>query len=244
MKMKAMVSDAIRYAAADWYNFFILGLVLFLIDHLVDLSAPPLIDSYFDVLLFIITLFLSLVELGYGFRMVEETVQGSKKPPSFHNPFNLFWHGVKESVIFTVYFIFPLIMSVISFFGFESFLGLDLSPIIVDYSLFIAVGLFFAFNIMFQGAVLNMAHHDGSLTSGFNMPMVFRKIRMVGLKNMFMISLITLLLIGILKGMIFDTFHEIPYLGHTLGDVISTVIITPFLIIFTTRLLGLIDVEK
>lgn len=244
MRMKDMVLDAMRYAAADWHNFFILGVVLFLADHLVDLSAPPLIDSYFDVILLILTLFLALVEVGYGFRMVEETVQGSQKPPSFHHPFNLFWHGVKESVILVVYFVLPLIMGFISLFEFENFLGIDFSPIIVDYSLFIAVTLFFAFNIMFQGAVLNMAHHEGSLASGFNMPMVFRKIRMVGLKNMLIISFITLFLIYILKQEIFDTLHALPYLNPIVGDVISTVIIAPFLIIFTTRFLGLMDVEE
>ena len=240
--MKGKISNALRYTASDWYNVLILGIILFLVDHIVDLNAPSLIEGY-DILILILVVFLSFIEVGYGFRIVEETVQGSSKPPSFHNPLDLLWHGVKESVILLLYFIVPLILVVMGISEFEYLLNLDLGSIIMRYALLFAIIFFLAFNIMFQAAVLNMAHHQGRITSAFNFPMVFRKIRLVGLKNMVLVSLITIAVLYIIKQVVFDTLHELPYLGPSLGDVISTVLIAPFLMIFTTRLVGLIDVS-
>lgn len=237
-----MLTDAMRYSVSKWYNILILGLILFLTDHIIDFNVPSMIGDMGDVLIVIIIIVLSFLEIGYGFRIVEETVQGSSKPPSFHHPLNLIGHGIRESVILLIYFIFPLILVVVGISEFETMFSLDFSPIIFEYALFIAIILFVCFNILFQGAVLNMAHHEGSLRSGFNLIMVFRKIRQVGLKNMLMISVITIVVIYILKQAIFDTLHGLPYLGTTVGDVLSTVLIAPFLILFTTRLLGLIDV--
>ncbi len=137
----------------------------------------------------------------------------------------------------------PLILVVMGISEFEYLLNLDLGSIIMRYALLFAIIFFLAFNIMFQAAVLNMAHHQGRITSAFNFPMVFRKIRLVGLKNMVLVSLITIVVLYIIKQVVFDTLHELPYLGPSLGDVISTVLIAPFLMIFTTRLVGLIDVS-
>jgi len=236
-----MLTDAMRYSVSKWYNILILGLILFLTDHIIDFNVPSMISGMGDVLIVSIIFILSFLEIGYGFRIVEETVQGSSKPPSFHHPLSLIGHGVRESVILLIYFIIPLILIVIGISEFETMFNLDFSPML-DYALFIAIILFVCFNILFQGAVLTMAHHEGSLRSGFNMIMVFRKIRQVGLKNMLMISFITIAVIYILQQAIFDTLHGLPYVGTTVGDVLSTVLIAPFLILFTTRLLGLIDV--
>lgn len=242
-----MLKDAINYAISDWRNFLVLGLILLLTDYLVDLNSPSIIEGFSDIIILIGVVFLSLVEIGYGFCIVEETVKGSQKPPSFHHPMNLFWHGVKESIILIVYFVTPLILVALGVFEFETISGIDFSPIIIEYYLLIAITLFICFNIMFQGAVLNMAHHEGSISSGFNISKIFKKIRMVGLKNMLLVSFITIIVLYIIKQAVFDTLHTLPYtlpyIGLSVGDVLSTVIVAPFLMIFTTRLLGLIDVQ-
>jgi hypothetical protein len=247
MKLNTIFKDAIRYTVSDWWNFLILGFILFLTDQIVDLSAPSIIGGLSDAVMIIVVVFLSLVEIGYGFRIVEETVKGSSKPPSFHHPLNLFWHGVKESIILLFYFVIPLIIIIMGVSEFEIISGLDFSPIISEYFLIFGLMIFLCFNVMFQGAVLNMANHGGSITSGFNIPKIVRKIRMVKLKNMLLISLITIIVLYIIKQIVFDTFHALPYalpfIGISVGDIISTVIIAPFLTIFNTRLLGLIDVK-
>lgn len=242
MELKAILNDATRFAVSDWYNFLVLGVILFLVDHLIDLSVPSLIDGVWDVILVLVIIFLSLIEVGYGFRIVEETVEGSTRPPSFHNLWNLFWHGIKESLVLFAYFIVPLILVVIGISEFVELINLDINPLITDYALVLAVIFFLCFNIMLQGAILTMAHHGGSIISGFNLPLVFKKIRKVGLKNMLIVSIITIVVLYIVKQIIFDTLHGLPYPGSILGEIIFTLIILPFLMIFSTRILGLIDV--
>ncbi|MDO5836268.1 MAG: DUF4013 domain-containing protein [Methanobacterium sp.] len=242
MELKVILNDATRFAVSDWYNFLVLGVILFLVDHLIDLSVPSLIDGVWDVILVLVIIFLSLIEVGYGFRIVEETVEGSTRPPSFHNLWNLFWHGIKESLVLIAYFIVPLILVVIGISEFVELINLDINPLITDYALVLAVIFFLCFNIMLQGAILTMAHHGGSIISGFNLPLVFKKIRKVGLKNMLIVSIITIVVLYIVKQIIFDTLHGLPYPGSILGEIIFTLIILPFLMIFSTRILGLIDV--
>lgn len=246
--MKAKISNALRYTASDWRNVLFLGLILFLTDYLVDLDAPSMIEGFSDIIILILVIFLSLVEVGYGFRIVEETVKGSRKPPSFHHPLNLFWHGVKESIILLFYFVMPLILVIMGVSEFEVISGIDFDPLIMEYYLLFGIVLFLCFNIMFQGAVLNMAHHEGKITAGFNMLKVFGKIRMVGLRNMLMVSVITIIVLYIIKQAVFDTLHALPYvlpyIGISVGDILFMIIIAPFLTIFTARLLGLIDVDE
>jgi len=248
MKLKSIIKDSTRYAVSDWRNFLVLGVILFLTDHLIGLDNFSTFDGAFGSLIIIgliiiFLLFLSFLEVGYGFRIVEETVQGSTRPPSFHHPLNLFTHGVKESVILIVYFILPVILFILVFAGLVDMTGLDFGPMNTYITIIIAAIFFLCFNITMQGAILTMAHHEGSLRWGFNLPQVFRKIRRVGIGNMLVVSLITIAVLIIVRSVLFDTLHGIPYLGSTVGDVIATVLVAPFLMIFTTRLLGLIDVS-
>ncbi|EKQ55269.1 MAG: hypothetical protein B655_0418 [Methanobacterium sp. Maddingley MBC34] len=246
MKLKSIVKDSTRYAVSDWRNFLVLGVILFLTDHLIELDNFSTFDGTFSSLIIIgliiiVLLFLSFLEIGYGFRIVEETVQGSTLPPSFHHPLNLFTHGVKESVILIVYFILPVILFILGLAWLVEMTNLDFGPLNLSLTILIAAIFFLCFNITMQGAILTMAHHEGSLRWGFNLPHVFRKIRRVGIGNMLLVSLITIAVLIIVRSVLFDTLHGIPFLGSTVGDVIATVLVAPFLMIFTTRLLGLID---
>ncbi len=241
--MITTIKNALKFAASDWYNILFLGVILFLIDYLIDFDSPSIIGDVYDVIILISVIFLSFIEVGYGFRIVEETVKGSIKPPGFRSPLNLFKHGVKESLVLLIYFILPLLVIFIVIIGFGLFLEDDSSLLAMAYQILILLVFFTIFNILLQAAILNMAHHNGSLRFGFKMELLIRKIRQVGLKKMLVVSFITILLTYFIKQAIFDTLHELPYVGSTLGDFISLVIIAPFLLIFTTRLIGLLDVQ-
>jgi len=247
MKFQEMLKDSVKYSLSNWYNILILGFILFLLDHIIDsdfnFTFGDGSEIFIAVVMVMVIVILSFMEIGYGFRIVEETVKGSRSPPSFRHPFNLISHGIKESIILIAYFIIPLILVILGVSGVETYLNFDFS-FIMDYAIAMAVIFFILFNLMFQGAVLTMAHHEGSLRSGFNIIKVFRKIKQVGFLDMIFISIITIIVIYILKQAIFDTLHGLPYIGSTVGDVLATVIIAPFLLLFNTRLLGLVDVDE
>jgi hypothetical protein len=244
MKLGSMFKDCTRFVALNWYNVLLLGFILFLTDHVSIFNAQSSFKGLFDILAIIVVGGLFFVEMGYGCRIVDETVHGSCKPPSFHHPLNLLWEGIKESVVFVAYFIVPLILITVGISELAIFLEFDINPIVAEYSLVISIVFFVIFNIMLQGAILNMAHHEGSILSGFNLPQIFRKIRLVGLKNMIMVSFIIILVIYIFQNAVFDTLHAFPFPVSTVGDAIIPFIVIPSLIIFTARLLGLIDVEE
>ncbi|HOI40423.1 MAG TPA: DUF4013 domain-containing protein [Methanobacterium sp.] len=243
MKLSSMFKDCARFVVSNWYNVLFLGFILFLTDVSI-FNVQSSFKGLLEILTIIIVAVLFFVEVGYGCRIVDETVQGSSKPPSFHHPQNLLWEGMKECVVFTTYFIVPLILITLGISEIATFLEFDINSIVTKFSLLISILFFVALNIMLQGAILNMAHHGGSIISGFNIPQIFRKIRMVGLKNMIMVSLIIMLGIGVFGNAVPDTFHGFPFPFSTLSEVIITFIVLPSMIIFTARLLGLIDVEE
>lgn len=245
-KLKFLLKDAAYFALSDWRNFLILGLILLLVDHTMEFYSGFTGHNVLDILLFVtilgVLIFLSFVEIGYGFRIVEETVKGSTNTPGFHHPLDLFIHGIKESLILIVYFVLPLIIFILGIFGLTDLLGFGsqkMSLLIIGLLIFLV-----CFNIIMQGAILTMAHHGGSIRWGFNLPQVFKKIKMVGLRNMFLVSIITVVVLTLIREITFDALHEIPYLGSTVGELIGTVLIVPFILIFATRLLGLIDVTE
>ena len=83
--LKIILKDAASYALSDWRNFLILGLILLLADHAMDLYSASTGNSVLDILILAsivgVVILLSFIEIGYGFRIVEETVEGSTRPP-------------------------------------------------------------------------------------------------------------------------------------------------------------------
>ncbi|MDP3066458.1 MAG: DUF4013 domain-containing protein [Methanobacteriaceae archaeon] len=192
-----------------------------------------------------------LFETGYVFKILEETVHGSLKPPQFNRFSSLILHGVKESIVTILYFSIPLILFFIGLDLFSSylelglgalndFLGLDvgqLNSMVFLGAIFI---MFSAVSIIFQGVLLNMAHNNGTIHSAFNFLQILSRLKKIGFKRLFFIYAITAVLLIVLKNILFDTLHQLPIVG----DIILTLIITPYLLILTTRMLGLIDVSN
>lgn len=250
MKLVHIIKDSSRYAAAAWHNVILLGILLFLADYLFDVDTG-LIDGVVDLVLVLVAIFLFLLETGYAFRILEETVHGSVKPPQFNRFSSLLFHGVNESIVTILYFLIPFILLFIGLDLLSSYLELALESVndflglgIDQFTSMIFFGVVFimvlALPIIFQGVLLNMAHNNGTIRSAFNFQQIMSKLKKIGFKRLFFIYIITAALLIVLKNILFDTLHQLPIVG----DVILTLIIAPYLLIFTTRMLGLIDVPS
>lgn len=90
--------------------------------------------------------------------------------------------------------------------------------------------------LVYQATELNMADHHGTIKSAFDLKRIVRKVRAIGLKNLFFIYLLTVVFAALVEITISDT-KTIPYVG----DYISSFIVAPFLLIFIARTLGLIN---
>jgi hypothetical protein len=90
----------------------------------------------------------------------------------------------------------------------------------------------------FPAVLLYRAYNNGDFRSSFDFRMIYDKIRAVGLKRLIVVYLGLFLVVSIVKTVLSNGVVEnIPLLG----ELISDLIIAPYLLIFTTRVLGLID---
>ncbi|QUH23071.1 DUF4013 domain-containing protein [Methanobacterium alkalithermotolerans] len=236
MNIKEMFLDSSRYAASDWTKFISLGILFVLTDFLDRLSLEK---SFLDWiwLVFLVWIILFFIQAGYIFRIIEFSVKGHDQLPHFNNLKNLFQHGVKDSVVFTIYLSFPLIFFLI-------FLIADSSNWTVE--VFSNNELLFwvltagslIFFILFQGAILNMAHHEGRFRSAFNFKEIYLRIKRVKIQKFVITCILTGIIIWLLEPFFLeDVAHSIDY---PLGAIID-VIIAPYLAILTSRFLGIMD---
>lgn len=237
MNFKDLIIDSLRYTTSDWTKVIFLGFVLLIADMVNEISVSgPLADVIDDI--FILTGFLlGILGAGYIFRILSETVRGSKVLPPFYRPAELFLHGIRELTVTTIYFVLPFLLIIPAMGALDKILG---SPNIetVFWLLFSGIILGSIIYIIYQAALLNMAHHQGSIWSAFHFRKIFKKIRIIGLKNMLLVFFLTMILVMVVKSNLSDTFHLLPY---NLGDAISSLLVAPSILIFTIRILGLID---
>ncbi len=271
MKFKHLIQDSVRFAAADWYNVIILGLTLFLMENMNSLpgNAPGI--GLYDIILWVIVGFLIFIEAGYLFRIIHETVNGSTYPPKINKLREMFLHGFKEIVVFFVYFSIPIIILGMASFDFGPYLSaIYMNPHILAYYLIndvisyylipnimsnqfdllfvvyfsaaILVTIFIYF--IYLSALLNMAHKNGTIRSGLDLKSLYQKLMDVGLKKLFMVFIFLGLVISLLGVEFFSgSLEMIPLTINSwnIVDVLIQLLLIPYLLTFTIRLLGLID---
>jgi hypothetical protein len=236
MGIRELFIDASKYAASDWTKFLYLG-ILFIITDLIDRSSNDgLISLEILPILIIIWIFLLFVLTGYIFRIVEESVDGSDTLPAFKNINQLFTHGVKDSVVVGIYLLVPSILLLLFRWLFISLnLDVDAMPIQLMALSFSLVTLMF---ILLQGAVLNMAHHQGKFRAAFYMREIFGRIKQLGLPKFIIVCIMTGTIFLILEPFITDDLaHSLDYVGGTIVELT----LVPFLAILTSRFLGIMD---
>jgi hypothetical protein len=238
MNLKDIILDSIRYSTSNLKAIIPLGLVLLIADMADELSwAGDFADELKIVLSFIVIL-LAFFEAGYVFRILEETVKGSKKLPHFNNFKLLFIHGFKELLVLFAYFLIPIFLFFLFFF--EFLFSMDLNDVgggdALLFIIFLSVTLIiYAF---FPAVLLHRAHNNGNIRSSFDFRKIYHKIRNVGFKRLIVVYLGIFILVSIVKLVLSDSIAStIP----VVGEIIPDLIIAPFLLIFTTRVLGLID---
>lgn len=229
--------DSFRYTTSNWGKLIILGLVIFLTDLTNELSLFENLADEISAMLIIVSILLVIFEIGYIFRIIEETTHGSQTLPAFNRIWETFFHGLKEILVIVLYFIFPFALVLLGAMEINDVIGhfsMEVDLFIILTGLFIASLLY----IPFQAAVLNMANHHGTIRSGFDLKKIFNKMRKMGFKNLGFVYILTVLFALVVRYILSDTIKILPY---SLGDLISSLIIAPFILVFTARTLGLIN---
>jgi Protein of unknown function (DUF4013) len=238
MNLKQIIIDSLRYSASDLKMVVFLGLVILIADMANELSGVGKMADELRLVLFSVVILLAIFEAGYAFRILEETIKGSKKLPQFNKLGLMFSHGLKELIILTIYFSIPLLLFVLYFFNFLISTDLNKVPgenVTIFLGILSLTVIIFAF---FPAVLLHRAHHNGDLRSGFEFRKIYNKIKSVGLKRLILVYLGIFLVVSILEVAFADSIAgTIPVFDELIPDLI----IAPYLLIFTTRVLGLID---
>ncbi len=238
INLKGIITDSLRYSASDLKIVVLLGLVLLLVDRANELSFAGEMADELRLVIFAVVILLAIFEAGYVFRILEETIKGSKKLPKFNNLRLMFYHGFKELIVLILYFLIPILLFGLFYLNFLTSLDINDVPIVTDIFFLIILSLTIVIYIFFPAVLLHRAHNNGDFRSSFDFRKIYLKIRAVGLKRLILVYLGLFLLVTIVKVVLSDSVAvNVPLLGEVIPDLI----IAPYLLIFTTRVLGLID---
>lgn len=228
--------DSIKYSSSNWFKVVLLGLVVFMADisNEVTIHVGTLDLSY---IIIGAGLILGIYQIGFLFRVIEETTRDFDEMPKFDEFISTFLHGIKETLITVIYFIIPFILVIIGAAIVDDFIGLTFPEI--DFAIII-FGLFLAslIYIIYQATVLNMADHHGTIKSAFDFKRIFRKTRDIGFRKLCFIYLLTVVLALTVDTTVHDAVVGNPF---DLWSIISALVIAPFILIFIARTLGLIN---
>ncbi len=249
MEISEMLFDAAKYPFSGLkqlllFGFLILLSSLLLGDHynyifLDDfLGHAGFLISIFSFLV-IGTLFLILIA-GYPFKIIEESILGSENPPELNNFIHMFKHGIYEIIILAIYFSVPFILflAVLDDTFPQIYLGIPaISDEVALLFLIASILLGFMSHIIFTVAIPHMAFKGGSFKEAFRLGEIFRKIRKIGLKKLFIGYFIVILGVVVIGGPI---LKEIVGSANILGFLIAEELIAPYIIMFSARFSALI----
>jgi len=236
MNLKDMIIDSIKYPSSNWKEVILLGTVLLIADGVNEFQWTGQFADEIRIALIIIGSFLAILQAGYLFCVVEETIKGSKKPPKIKKLKNMFIHGIKEIIVSVTYVAIAILLIIVVSIALASISPSELIALISMVIIGLSIGLMVS--ILCSAAILNMVNRNGSLRAGFDLKKIFKKIRRVEIKRFLFVYFGFLLAFSIVG--IFLSDYILPNIP-LMGDLISQLVIAPYILISTTRFLGLLD---
>ncbi len=254
MKISEMLYDAAKYPFSGVKQLLLLGLMLLIISLLLGQNDEFYIilqnilgdNGLLIVLLpfLIISAVFILIEAGYSFKVIEESILRVNTPPKFNNFTHMIKHGINEIFIAFIYFIVPFIILLVILDDAFSQINLGLPQISDELTIFIIIAAFligFVADIIFTVAIPHMASKGGAFREAFRFSEIFHKIKQIGFKKLFLSYIIVILGIVIIGGPI---LKEIVGSANIYGFFISEELIAPYLIMFASRFTALIYMES
>ena len=225
-EVKTNLKDAIRYPFLDLKIILIIGAILFSISILNKLSFN---DCAEKSIILIISSFLLLLEMGYGFRIIYRGLIGENKPPKFNEILKLIWNGSKN---YCVYILYAIIMSFLFKHSQSLFSANNYSLAIIVFILFIFV------YILLIGSLLNMCENRGRFVKAFKYNEVYDLLKDIGAIDTFTI----LISLVIAQTFAISCVVDIHPNTLTLLEVIYSILtffLAPIALISTKRLISL-----
>jgi hypothetical protein len=195
------------------------------------------------LLLFLGSIFIIpiIMALGYIFRIIEHTINGSNELPPFDEWGNMFVDGIKYLVATAIYLIVPNILTFVlskgmlsSFYAGDSQISLILVSVI---GLVVAL----PFDLVYIMALGNMVRED-RFGAAFDFSKIFGLIGKIGWPK-YVLYILIFALIGLLLGILANlgTFLQISFgLGWGAAGILISLLVQVYLVMYQGRYIGLI----
>ena len=229
MELINIIKDSLFYPADDWMKVIILGF----------LSLLSLIGVLTELNIFtIIFLIMVPLPLGYLYRIIKSSFDGSDSLPDFEDWKKMYTDGLRVIAVILIYtiplllvtlLINPTLFLSINFQAFTVLMFLDLfMKSLIQILLLITIGL-----VEFI-AIANMVLYDGEIRAAFKFKELLKRISMIGWVK-YLSAYVFIWALGFIIMLI-----SILSLSIIIGILIIPLIIGPYFIILSMRLLALI----
>jgi hypothetical protein len=253
MKISEILYDAAKYPFSGIRQLLLLGFMILMTTSILGYSNQfyNYLNSIFGfnglilfILLIILAVILLFLEAGYAFRIIEHSIIEIDKPPKLNNLRNMFKHGINETILIIMYLAVPLTILIYvldyTLYG----ITIETSNVSLEITiLFISVAFFIGFlaDMFFTVCIPHMAFKGGDFKEAFNFPEIFKKIKEIGLRKLFLAYIIVILGIFIIGGPLL-----IGIIGKTnlIGFIVAEELIAPYLIMLDSRFITLLYKES
>lgn len=148
------------------------------------------------LLFFLILTITTLLESGYTFKVIEKSLRGFEKSPKLNNFMYMFKHEINEIIILVIYSLVPIIIFLTVLDAISTQINFELPSLsenlIVMFIILLLI-LFFISDMIFTVAIPHMAFKGCSFKEAFKLFEIFRKIKEISLKRLFIGYLIVAL---------------------------------------------------
>lgn len=181
--------------------------------------------------------------LGYLFKIIKESLEGSSELPDFNDWTSIFTDGLKVFVVLFIYTFIPFILILLGIWkailpmltipGAGSILYTSFSPELFGGVVSVGLGLLVVVSFFIPVALARMVQ-ENRLSSAFKFKEITRKIREIGWVDYLIWYVVMLIVLGVVY--FISSFLVFPLL---VGIIIVPLIILPYLGIFSARSVAL-----
>ena len=238
MSIAKILTDSFKYPFSNIAIFLIVGVLALLGDfqgvyH--ELGFEGTITSI--VLFSIIAIFFRCFLYGYSMKVIKKGIENSNELPEFDFA-NDFVSGFKAFVITVVYFIIPMILSVIFSIPAGAIgYGLDLVNATVGFVGIIVLILFIVFGTFEMVATCRFAN-TGKFRAAFEFGEVIGEVKNIGFLKMLSFAGFFVVAFFVVS-LVMALFNYIPYVGI----IIASILIGGFMVLFYSKSLGMFYAE-
>jgi MFS family permease len=245
MKISNLFEDAFKFPLSNKKKYLGFGGIYLV--YLAIIVAFTFLFAYFDKNVLIITVggILALVVLlilsGYQLRTIKESIEGHQEPPEFNNWAEMFINGFKLLLTELIYLILPILFIFAGLIPIvESMVNQSIPNFGTGSLVLLLIGMVLFIIYAFLSPIIQSNLAYKGFKSAFNIPDILGRISTYG-KGKYFLFIILLMMIGLAIGVLAVIIQiALDMVIPLVGQFITTLVFTPFVILFRSRAVALV----